>query len=187
MVIIKARVQYKAFIYLQHHYPNGITLDRHNSIKRYIQDAAIYCKKNSERMVSVIEEYPHEVELQAKEWLFTKNGLKGLYANANVMINDLLVEEFDKMFIEFMNINFIKKNRPQTAILAFMHKYKIDEEYLSFDTLKKAYYRYRKNNELFPEELKKISKKGYSQIDIFGNIDVNKIQNNKLPVNIGAA
>lgn len=181
MINLKCRLQYKAYVYVKHFYPEGITLDRHTVLKRYLFNTLIYNKRNDKESQTVLNTYKYTIDICAKEWHFNSRGLKGIYASANIDFNDMLVQLFDDLFFDFMTKNLLKSNRLQTSILMFQVKYKIDEEELSFETLKKAYYRYRQKDELFPTQIKKQNRKNYKKIDVYENkFKIEFIQNNQL-------
>jgi hypothetical protein len=145
----------RAYAYLKIRYGKLLKLNHTDKVAGYIYNCLL-----AGRSDQWLENYYQEkdfdvfpVRITDFQRFVEKLGGK-VHARSVSYINDFLEGKFDDLFYSRVTeLVYMRRIPKELAITTFMLAYDIDEERLSYESLAKRYYRYRKKNKEFEKKL----------------------------------
>jgi hypothetical protein len=145
----------RAYAYLKIRYGNLLKLNHTDKVAGYIYNCLLIGRRHK-----ALEEHYNEMEFQVfpvrlsdYQVFIEKIGGK-VHALSVSFINDFLELRFDDLlYTRVTELVYMRRIPKESAITSFMLAYGIDEERLSYESLVKRYYRYRKKNKEFDADI----------------------------------
>jgi len=154
---LELKLQPRAYAYMRYRYGERLSLPMADEGASFLYFAIRQGKRISkafqDRNPSDQSTYTHTYIVELKQWAFFQTGITDISMEAMIHINAYFKEQFKKAFyLRLMELMYVKQPRMKMiqAIYYIMEEWKMDDDLLTADALKKDFYRYKlKHPEIF--------------------------------------